>query len=45
MNHNSEGKDIVDGIREGEEDGEYEFKLVCAVSEAFAGEGVRTRVS
>ena len=32
------GEDAVDGIREGEEDGEWEVELVSAVAEALAGE-------
>ncbi len=32
------GEEVVDGIREGEEDGEWEVELVSAVAEALAGE-------
>jgi hypothetical protein len=32
------GEGVVDGIREGEEDGEWEVELVSAVAEALAGE-------
>jgi hypothetical protein len=32
------GEEVVDGIRESEEDGEWEVELVSAVAEALAGE-------